>query len=105
MIFVYILSFDAVDAVNLECDTRPGGQGTRNKTLLSRCTNERVFCNFVGDDLGFVKKMSFWRIVDLTWQTFCYMHITDSISQLIEGVSFVFGRLFMPIGHRTRWAI
>ena len=31
------MSFDAVDAVNLECDTRPGGQGTRNITthLLS----------------------------------------------------------------------
>ena len=40
--FFYILSFDAVDAVNLECDTRPGGQGTRNKTL-SRWTNERIF--------------------------------------------------------------
>ena len=39
----YILSFDAVDAVNLECDTRLGGQGTRNKTLLSRWTNERIF--------------------------------------------------------------
>ena len=24
--FFYILSFDAVDAVNLECDTRPGGK-------------------------------------------------------------------------------
>ena len=30
--FLYILSFDAVDAVSLECDTRPGGQGTRNET-------------------------------------------------------------------------
>ena len=30
--FLSFLSFDAVDAVNLECDTRPGGQGTRNKT-------------------------------------------------------------------------
>ena len=30
----YILSFDAVDAVNLECDTRLGGQGTRNKWLI-----------------------------------------------------------------------
>ena len=38
--FFYILSFDAVDAVNFECDTR---QGTRNKTLLSRWTNERIF--------------------------------------------------------------
>ena len=60
------------------------------------------FCNFVGDDLGIVKQISFWRIGD--W-TFCYMPITNSISQLIEGVSFVFGRLFMPIGHRSRWAI
>ena len=41
--FFYILSFDAVDAVNLECETRPGGQGTRNKTLLSKWTNERIF--------------------------------------------------------------
>ena len=41
--FFYILSFDAVDAVNLECETHPGGQGTRNKTLLSRWTNERIF--------------------------------------------------------------
>ena len=42
--FVFnILSFDAGDAVNLECDTRPGGQGTRNKTLLSRWTNEHIF--------------------------------------------------------------
>ena len=35
--------------------------------------------------------MSFWRIDDWTWQTFCYMPITDSISQLIDGVSIVFG--------------
>ena len=42
--FFYILSFDAVDAVNLECDTRPDGQGTRNKTFsLSRWTDERIF--------------------------------------------------------------
>ena len=27
----YILSFDAVDAVNLECDTRLGGQGTSSE--------------------------------------------------------------------------
>ena len=32
VVFLYILSFDAVDAVSLECDTRPGGQGTRNET-------------------------------------------------------------------------
>ena len=51
------------------------------------------FCNFVGDDLGIVKQMSFWRIGDWTWQTFCYMPVTDSISQLIDGVSIVFGRL------------
>ena len=38
--FFYNLSFDAVDAVNFACDTR---QGTRNKTLLSRWTNERIF--------------------------------------------------------------
>ena len=30
--FLCILSFDAVGAVSLECDTRPGGQGTRNET-------------------------------------------------------------------------
>ena len=55
------------------------------------------FCNFVGDDLGIVKQMSFWRIGDWTWQTFCYMPTTDSISQLIDGVSIVFGRLFSAI--------
>ena len=51
------------------------------------------FC--VADDMGIVKQMFgvCWRIVDWTWQTFCYMHITDSIGQLIEGVSFVFWRL------------
>ena len=37
--------------------------------------------------------MSFWRIGDWTWQTFCYMPITDSISQLIDGESIVFGCL------------
>ena len=51
------------------------------------------FCNFVGDDLGIFKQMSFWRIGDWTWQTFCYMPTTDSISQLIDGVRIVFGRL------------
>ena len=51
------------------------------------------FCNFVGDYLGIVKQMYFWRIGDWTWQTYCYMPITDSISQLIDGVSFVFRRL------------
>ena len=49
----------------------------------------------VADDMGIVKQMFVWflLIVDWTWQTFCYMPITDSIGQLIEGVSFVFGRL------------
>ena len=66
------------------------------KTLgIKRCCQGRqmnaFFCNFVGDDLGIVKQMSFWRIGDWTWQTFCYMPITDSISQLIDGVSIVFG--------------
>ena len=51
------------------------------------------FRNFVGDDLWIVKQMSFWRIGDWTWQTFCYMPITDSISQLIYGESIVFGGL------------
>ena len=51
------------------------------------------FCNFVGDVLWIVKQMSFWRIGDWTWQTFCYMPITDSISQLIDGVRIVFGRV------------
>ena len=55
------------------------------------------FCLFVWPMIwGWVNKCLFgfcWRIVDLTWQTFCYMPITDSISQLIERVSFVFGRL------------
>ena len=89
--FFYILSFDAVDAVNLECDPRPCRQGTRKRC----CTVDKWthFCNFVGDDLGIVKQMSFWRIGDWTWQTFCYMLITDSISQLIDGVSIVLGRL------------
>ena len=90
--FFYILSFDAVDAVNLECHTRPGGQGTRNKTLSS-WTNERIFAILWAMILGIVKQMSFWRIGYWTWQTFCYMPITDSISQLIDGVSIVFGRL------------
>ena len=35
--------------------------------------------------------MSFWRIGDWTWQTFCYMPITDGICQLIHGVGIVFG--------------
>ena len=51
------------------------------------------FCNFVGDDLGIVKQMSLWRIGNWTWQTFCYMPITDSICQLIDGVRIVLGRL------------
>ena len=45
----------------------------------------------MGDDLGIVNQMFFWRIGDWTWQTFCYMPITDGISQLIDGVSVVFG--------------
>ena len=53
------------------------------------------FCNFVGDDQGIIKQMSFWRIGDWTWQTFCYIPITDSISQLIDGVSIVFWRLWI----------
>ena len=50
----------------------------------------------VADDMRIVKQMFVWfcwRIVDWTWQTFCHMPITDSISQLVEWVSFVFGRL------------
>ena len=62
---------------------------------IKRCCQGRqmnaFFCNFVGDDLEIVKQMSFWRIGDWTWQTFCYMPIIDSISQLIDGVSIVFG--------------
>ena len=62
---------------------------------IKRCCQGRqmnvFFCNFVCDDLGIVKQMSFWRIGDWTWQTFCYMPITDSISQLIDGISIVFG--------------
>ena len=66
------------------------------------------FCNFVSDDLGIVKQMSSWRIGDWTWQTFCYIPITDSISQLIDGVSIVFGRLCLyhsviALGGRFTW--
>ena len=53
------------------------------------------FCNFVGDDLVIFKQMSFWRIGDWTWQTFCYMPITesDSISHSTDGVRIVLWRL------------
>ena len=66
------------------------------------------FRNFVGDDLWIVKQMSFWIIGDWTWQTFCYMPITDSISQLIDGESIVFGCLCLchsviALGGRFTW--
>ena len=66
------------------------------------------FCNFVCDDLWIVKQMSFWRFGDWAWQTFCYMPITDSISQLIDGVRLVFGRLCLchsviALGGRFTW--
>ena len=56
--FLYILSFDAVDAVSLECDTRPSGQGTRNEH--SCCLGEPLnaflpFC--VADGMEIVKQM------------------------------------------------
>ena len=60
--FFNILSFDAVDAVNLECDNRPGGQGTRNKTLLSRWTNERIFVILWAMIWGYLNKCLFGEL-------------------------------------------
>ena len=70
----------------------------------TRWTTERIFAFFVADDMGIVKQTFLGGICGWTCQTFCYMPITDSISQLIKGVSFVFGRL-CSFGHGTRWAI
>ena len=54
-----------------------------------------AFC--VADDMGIVKQMfTVFLLLEycrLNMANFCFMPITDSISQLIEWVSFVFGRL------------
>ena len=51
--FFYILSFDAVDAVNLECDTRPG-HAVGKALGIKRCPGGQMnaFLQFCGQWSG-----------------------------------------------------
>ena len=103
--FIYILSFDAVDALNLECDPRPCGQGTRNKTSLSRWTNERIFAILWAMIWGYLNKCLFGEL------TIEHGKLFVTCPSLIVSVSWLTGKncvwtfVFMPFSHRTRWAI
>ena len=116
--FLYILSFDtvvanAVDAVSLGCDTRPrGARHSEWNIVVVKVKHWTHFWLFVWPMIWeWLNKCLFlfcWRIVDWTWQTFCFMPITDSIRQLIEWVSFVFGRLcschsVIALGGQLSW--
>ena len=116
--YLHIMSFDtvvanAVDAVSLGCDTRPRwARHSEWNIVVVKVKHWTHFWLFVWPMIWeWLNKCLFlfcWRIVDWTWQTFCFMPITDSIRQLIEWVSFVFGRLcschsVIALGGQLSW--